>query len=127
MLTRTTKLLFIALGLCTLVLGVIGIFLPILPTTPFVLLSAYFFSKGSEKLHSWLISRPKIGKIIQDWERDRVIGPKSKLLATFMITLLFSYTIIFVNVQAWIKVIVALSGLCVLLFILTRNSYPKSS
>jgi uncharacterized membrane protein YbaN (DUF454 family) len=127
MLSKTSNLLFIILGFLTLLLGVIGIFLPILPTTPFLLLSAFLFSKGSERLHHWLLSLPKIGIIIKSWEEHKVISPRSKLLATLLITILFSYTLIFVKVAIWIKVIVSISGACVITFILTRNSHPTTS
>jgi uncharacterized membrane protein YbaN (DUF454 family) len=127
MLKKTSNIIYILLGFITLLLGVIGIFLPILPTTPFLLLSAFLFSKGSERLHRWLLEQPKIGPMILSWEKHKVISPKSKVLATIMIVTLFSYTIIYVSVANWIKVIVALSGVCVLLFILTRKSYPQTN
>ncbi len=125
MLRQTRNILFISLGLITLLLGIIGIFLPIVPTTPFLILSAFLFSKGSDKLHNKLLASPKIGPMILNWEKHKVISPKSKLLATIMIITLFSYTILYVSVAPWIKYIVAFSGVCVLLFILTRKSYPK--
>ncbi len=122
MLTKTSNALFIFFGFLALTLGVIGIFLPLLPTTPLLILSAYCFSKGSEKLHAWLLSRPKIGPMIKDWEENKIIRPKAKFLSTVMITLLFGYTLIFVNVAWWIKVFSTLIGVCVLTFILTRKS-----
>ena len=127
MLNKTGKALYILLGFLTLLLGVIGILLPILPTTPFLLLSAFLFSRGSDRLHEWLLNLPKIGLVIRSWEKDKVISPKSKLLATVLITTLFSYTLIFVHVAVWIKVIVSISGACVITFILSRKSYPTSS
>lgn len=127
MLKKTGKLFYVLLGFLTLLLGVLGIFLPILPTTPFLLLSAFLFSKGSDRLHKWLLGLPKIGHIIKNWEDHKVISPRAKTMATLLITTLFSYTLIFVKVALWIKIIVSISGICVIAFILTRNSYPKLS
>jgi uncharacterized membrane protein YbaN (DUF454 family) len=126
MLKKSSKFIFVILGFMSLLIGVIGIFLPILPTTPLLLLSAFLFSKGSTRLHQWILNQPKIGPMIHTWEEHKVISPKSKILATLMIVTLFSYTLIFVNVVLWIKLIVAASGILVLSFILSRKSYPSS-
>lgn len=120
MLNGSKRILFLTFGILSLILGVIGIFLPLLPTTPFALLAAYFFSKSSTTLHSWLINQRTLGPLIKDWENYGVIRLKAKWMATVMIVLLFSYSLIFVPVALWIKVIVALSGLSILTFIWTR-------
>ena len=122
MIKKTKQHLTIAAGFFFLLLGVIGAFLPILPTTPFVLLAAFFFSKGSPRLHVWLKTRPYIGPIIVDWEDNGVITPRAKLMATGVIIPLFAYTLAFVPVHVIIKVIVALTGLGVLYFIWSRPS-----
>lgn len=120
MLTGTKKVIFLILGLTSLILGFIGIFLPILPTTPFALLAAFFFSKSSEKLHQWLVNQRSLGPLIRDWESYGVIRLKAKWLATVMIIPLFSYSLFFVPVPLWIKSIVACSGMAILTFIWTR-------
>jgi len=127
MLKRTHNILYIILGITSLVLGIIGAFLPILPTTPFALLAAYFFSKGSPKLHKWLLSTKLFGPLIKDWEQYGVVGMRAKVLATTMITLLFSYTLIFVKVALWIKACVSLSGVGVIIFLWTRPSEASES
>jgi uncharacterized membrane protein YbaN (DUF454 family) len=124
----TKRIIFIILGWLCLVLGVFGIFLPILPTTPFALLAAYFFSKSSKSLHAWLLSQKHLGPLIKDWERFGVIRVRAKILATVTMVLLFSYTTIFVQVSIAIKIVVNLIGVGVLTFIWTRPSEsPKSS
>ncbi len=59
-------------------LGLIGVVLPILPTVPFMLLAAFFFSKSSERLHYWLISHPKLGPPIVEWQTNGAINPRVK-------------------------------------------------
>ncbi len=76
-------------------LGLIGIFLPLLPTTPFLILTAICFNKGSEKFHSWLLNHRLLGPPILDWQKNRVIKRKFKVLATVM--MLFSSFFIFTN------------------------------
>ncbi|MCH7909810.1 MAG: YbaN family protein [Candidatus Hydrogenedentes bacterium] len=118
--------MYVILGYISLALGIIGMPLPILPTVPFVLLAAYFFSKGSPRLHHWLVSHPYLGKMISDWERNGVISMRAKLLSTAMMVVLFSITLIFVEVSFVIKAIVSMIGVSVLFFIWTRPSERKA-
>ena len=120
----TASTLFVLMGWLSLVLGFAGIFLPVLPTTPFVLLAAYCFSKGSTRLHAWLLSSKLFGGLITDWERDQVIRFRAKLWATLAIVPLFGYTLGYVEVNLAIKVIVAITGVAVLAFIWSRPSRP---
>jgi uncharacterized membrane protein YbaN (DUF454 family) len=121
------KVLFLSLGWMSLLLGFVGIFLPLLPTTPFALLAAYFFSQSSKKLHSWLLRQKSLGPLIYSWEKHGVIPIRAKILATVMMTILFSYSLIFVKVNLLIKAFVALTGISVLCFIWTRPSQKKKS
>lgn len=116
-----------ALGWLSLALGFVGVFLPVLPTTPFVLLAAWFFSKGSVRLHRWLLSSKTFGPVILDWERDGVIRPRAKALSLGMMALLFGYTLIFVQVKPAVKLVVSGIGLATATFILTRPSRPGQS
>lgn len=84
------RLVFVALGWLSLIVGIIGIFLPLLPTVPFVLLAAFCFSKGSPRLHLWLLARPHVGPMIRDWERNRSIPRRAKIAATVTLLGLFA-------------------------------------
>ncbi|HQU67649.1 MAG TPA: YbaN family protein [Albidovulum sp.] len=76
------RAILVIIGLLSLALGVIGIFLPIMPTVPFLLLAAVCFANASERLHSWLLSHPLFGPPIQDWNERGAIGRNAKWLAT---------------------------------------------
>jgi uncharacterized membrane protein YbaN (DUF454 family) len=76
---------WITAGWFWIAVGFVGIFLPVLPTTPFLILAAFCFSKGSPKLHGWLLSHPRLGPPLQDWEKRGVIRLPIKILATFMV------------------------------------------
>ena len=120
------KYLFLLAGLISMALGFIGMFLPILPTTPFMILAAFFFSKSSARLHKWLLSRPHIGKLILDWELYGVIRMKAKIASTIVIIPLFAFTLFFVDVPYWVKGILILIATGVLSFIWSRPSeHPK--
>ena len=122
----TGKAALIAAGWLCVALGVIGVFLPIMPTTPFLILAAFLFSKGSTRLHHWLVTRPYVGEDLLSWERHGVIRPRAKRWATVAIVLLFANTLIFVPVAVWIKAVVSATGLAVLAFIWSRPSKPIS-
>lgn len=76
--------LWLAAGGISLALGVIGIFLPLLPTTPFVLLAAFCFSRGSERCERWLVEHPRFGPMVRDWRANRAVPLRAKQLATVM-------------------------------------------
>ena len=84
------------LGFFFLVVGIIGLFLPVLPTTPFLLLTAYFFSVSSPRFHNWLLNHRYFGPPIRDWEKNRMIRTRNKILATVMI---FGSSVIVLNLD----------------------------
>lgn len=79
------RIVFIIVGFLALVLGVIGIFLPVMPTVPFVLLAAACFSRGSRRMHRWLVRLPFAGKVIDDFEQGRGVPRKAKISALLML------------------------------------------
>jgi uncharacterized protein len=76
-----------AAGAASLALGVLGIFLPLLPTTPFVLLAAFCFSRGSDRVEAWLLAHPRFGPMVADWRARRAIPMRAKQLAWVMMAL----------------------------------------
>lgn len=74
------------LGVVSAGLGIVGVFLPILPTTPFMLLAAWCFVRSSEKAHQWLYRQPLIGEALRDWDRNKAISRKAKVMAVSMMT-----------------------------------------
>ncbi len=72
-------------GFGSLALGVIGAILPVLPTTPFLLLAAACFSRGSPRWHNWLRHHRRFGRLVRDWEENRAISLRAKCLAVAMI------------------------------------------
>jgi len=118
------RALYLTCGLSSLVLGFIGVFLPFLPTTPFVLLAGFCFARSSPKLHSWLLSSKLFGRTVADWEKHGVIRPRAKLLATVMITVMIGYPLCLTPLPLAFKIALALTGIAVVSFILSRPSQP---
>ncbi len=84
--------MWISLGWLFVGLGVVGIALPLLPTTPFLLLAALCFSKGSEKIYQWLVNHPTLGPPITDWQDKRAISRRSKVVASITMLVLLVIT-----------------------------------
>jgi uncharacterized membrane protein YbaN (DUF454 family) len=119
--------LFTALGILFVAIGVVAIFVPLIPTTPFLLLAALCFDKGSEKFRAWLLNHKTLGPPIHDWRRNKVIRTKHKTLATVMVVgpsyFLFSKpTIPLVGKAAFAAFMAVL-----LLYIWTRRSKPTGT
>ncbi|RMH92902.1 DUF454 domain-containing protein [Lysobacter pythonis] len=81
-----TRLGWWLLAYASLALGFLGIFLPGLPTVPFVLLSAFAAARGSARLHRWLLGHPRFGPMIHDWQSEGAVSRRAKRLATLMMT-----------------------------------------
>jgi uncharacterized membrane protein YbaN (DUF454 family) len=117
--------IFFIFGWMALGLGFIGAFLPLLPTTPFVLLAAYLFSKSSTKWHNWLLSHPTFGSSIRDWQEHRLISKRSKVIAITAITLSFSLSLFVTSHNVYINVFLIMVAVGVIIFILSCPSSIK--
>jgi len=116
------RYLWAILGLLCLLLGMVGVVLPLLPTVPFLLLAAFLFARSSERLHNWLLSHPRLGPPIEDWQSRGAINPSAKRLATVSIVVVFGVSLA-LGLRPMIIGIQAVTLGCVLLFIWTRPSW----
>lgn len=76
------RIIWAALGFVCVILGVVGIVLPLVPTVPFLLLATFFFARSSSRMHHWLVTHRLFGPIIDDWNRTGAIRPDAKRAAT---------------------------------------------
>ena len=81
---QAVRAAWVVAGSISLLLGIIGIFVPVLPTTPFLLLASACFLRGSERMHRWLLSHGRLGKYIRDFEAGRGIPARAKVVAIAM-------------------------------------------
>jgi uncharacterized membrane protein YbaN (DUF454 family) len=100
--------LYKSLGFIFLGLGVVGVFLPLLPTTPFVLVAAGCFAKSSDKWHQWLLSNRIFGPIIKDWQEKKCISVSTKVIAISLVVLFGGYSIIFLLTDLTLRILCAL-------------------
>lgn len=117
----------LAFGWLNVGLGVIGALLPVMPTTVFLLIALWAFSKSSRRFHRWLYTHPKLGPTLWDWHEHRVIPTRAKVLALSTMAASLAY-VSFGLAQSWALP----AGLaCVLgavaLFIVTRPSAPRTA
>ena len=91
--TPHTKWLYLLAGFLLVGLASLGIFLPLLPTTPLLLLAAACFARSSEKCHQWLMQHNLFGSVIRNWHEKRCIPRKAKLTAIASILLFGGYAI----------------------------------
>lgn len=108
---RIVRALYMTGGTLSLALGIIGVFLPGLPTTPFILLSAALYAKSSEKLYNWLLNNKYLGPRIKNYQRRKGVPLKGKYkIIAFMLTMVLISSIIVAKVMA-LKVIIISAGI----------------
>ena len=95
------KKIFVILGSVALALGIIGIFIPLLPTTPLLLLAAALYFKGSPKHYEWLINHPHLGEYIRNFREYRAIPLKAKVVSVSFVWLTIGYCIFRVVAEWW--------------------------
>lgn len=114
-----TRLFYLAFGRIAVALGVLGVVLPLLPTTPFLILAAFAFGKSSPRLRQWLIDHATFGPPIRRWEEDGAIARPVKILACSMMA-----GVLLMSVVMGLKpMLIAIQAICMggaALFILTR-------
>jgi len=100
--------LYKSLGFIFLGLGVIGVFLPLLPTTPFLLVSAACFARSSDKWHRWLLSNRIFGPLIKDWQERKCISISTKIFAISLVVLFGGYSIVFLLTDIKLRILCTL-------------------
>ena len=112
--SRTTsspnRLWLVALGHLCIALAVIGAILPVMPTTVFVIVAAWCYARGSPRFHRWLSENPVFGPVVRNWEANRAMSRRAKVLAIGMIVATFSLTIGFAIHPLWLKVLLTTLG-----------------
>ena len=123
MLSRAARLTWLVIGLVALALGAIGIALPLLPTTPFILLAAFAFAQSSETLHRWLLEHNVFGPLIDNWQQHGAISRRTKVVSVVTMAALPVISLVAgaPAVVVWVQVVVLAASAG---FILTRPEPP---
>ena len=116
--------LLFALGWLLFAVGFVGVFVPVLPTTPIMLLALWCFSRSSDRFHEWLYTHKYFGPPLQSWQEHRVVPLKAKFIAvSFMIGSLV-YVFMFSSTPVWAQALMSVSMAFGAWFILTKPSFP---
>jgi len=105
--------MYLLLGSVFFVTGLIGVVLPILPTTPFMILAAGCFAKSSPRFHQALLNNRWIGKDLQRWEQNHTMLRATKKRATWVIVIMFSISIAILMGKFWLQAM--LVGIAIIL------------
>jgi uncharacterized membrane protein YbaN (DUF454 family) len=114
------KPIWLLLGLLSLGIGIVGIVLPLIPTTGPLLVAAFAFARSSDRLHDWLMNHPRFGKFITDFREGRGIPLKTKVTAVIAMTLAFGYSIGWVVPGLPAKAAVAAIGVWAIWYVVSR-------
>ena len=109
--SMTVRVALVVLGTLFLMVGVIGIFTPLLPTTPFVLLAAACYARASSRFYGWLLRNRSFGPMIREWRRHRSIMYRTKITAIAMMAVTMTASIVLFVHPLWVQLVVAGFGL----------------
>jgi uncharacterized membrane protein YbaN (DUF454 family) len=117
---------WIVAGWIALAAAFVGVFLPVIPQVPFAILAAFFFSKGSPRLHHWLLNHKQFGPTLRDWEMDHVVRLRTKVVSTGMMLAGagIAYYRFHEEKPEWAYGILGLFALAIL-YVLTRRSKSR--
>lgn len=121
-LKRLYKYFLICLGWIFVSLGIIGIFVPLMPTTIFFILAAASFARSSDRFYSWLINHPKFGKFIKDYRERRGMPLKSKVIAVAMLFLAIGSSAYFFTEELIVRLVLILIAIGVSTYILSLKT-----
>ena len=116
---RVIRVLWTGAGTLFLGLGIIGIILPLLPTTPFLLLAAYCYLRGSERMHRWLLGNKWFGEYINNYQEKRDIPLKIKVWAISFLWITIAISVFFFIEIIWVRIILVIIAAVVTYHIVT--------
>lgn len=117
------KALLIFLGTVCVGLGVLGMFLPLMPTTVFLLMAAYCYSKSSDKFHNWLLNNRLCGKYIKNYRSGQGITVRQKATSIGLLWASISFSIWFVGGTFWLTLLLAAVAIGVTIHIAWLKTY----
>lgn len=118
---------FLLAGAACLALGIAGVFLPVLPTTPFIILAAFCFSRGSVRAHQWLLDNRWFGPLLRQWEEDRSIDPVTRARALSLMWIALGATGAFFVREIYLRIILLLTGALVTVYLCRLKTRDRNT
>lgn len=115
--SRAARMLFAGLGTMFVGIGIAGAFLPVLPTTPFMLLAAACYARASERFYHWLLNNRAFGPTVREWRRYRTIPHRAKRAAIVMMVVTLTISILFFVPNPYLQAALALVGIALFVFL----------
>jgi uncharacterized membrane protein YbaN (DUF454 family) len=115
---KLKKAILVTFGTFFLLLGIIGIILPVLPTTPFLIIAAACYLRGSDRMYQWMMNNRYFGDLIRNYMERKGIKPRQKAVAIFMLWFLISITLVFFLQQFYLRLILILVAVAVTIHLL---------
>ena len=119
------KAVFLSLGFVCVGLGTLGIFIPVLPTTPFLLLAAYLFARSSPRYNAWLIKTPVLGEYIRNYREGGGVSLRNKIIAIAFLWLMLGYTALTLVNSWWIRGLLLLVAVGVTTHLVRLKTRPR--
>lgn len=116
------RYLYISAGTLCVIIGAIGAFVPLLPTTPLLLLAAWLYVRSSDRLYNWLLNQKILGSYIRDFMEEKSIPKRAKIIALTMMWASMLFCIHFIAEQIWLKFILAIVTIAASLYIMSFKS-----
>jgi uncharacterized membrane protein YbaN (DUF454 family) len=121
---RIRRAVYLALGILFAGIGLIGAFVPLLPTVPLLLLAVWCFARSSERLHAWLYHHPTYGKSIRNWDAHGVISRKAKIAACVAMAVSMGIMLIVTDLEPWLYLVIAATLTAVAIWMWRRPEAP---
>ena len=121
------KWLLMSLGILAMVVGLIGVVVPLLPTTPFLLLAAACFVRSSDTMYGWFTSNRLFGGFIRDYREQRGVSARAKIVALALLWGVIGYTALTAVDAAWLRVLLVAIAVAVTIHLLRLRTLPKGS
>ena len=121
---RLARAGYLALGLIMLALGIVGAFLPLMPTTIFLILAAWCFGRSSPRLERWLLEHPRFGPVLRAWRQHGAIPRRAKWLAATGMAAGYAIFLLTVEPPVWLAALVAAALIGCTAWIATRPEGP---
>lgn len=109
------RIFLIITGWLAVVLGTLGVVLPLLPTTPFILLAAWCFARSSPSFHQWLLYRSWFGSYLRYWQKHKAMPPGAKSRAIILILMTFGVSL-WLTPMMWVRILLLFILACLLIF-----------